>query len=105
MSGRSDWIRSIACLPSPTAMTRTSSSANVSSITRWIVTLSSASSSLCGMGTHVFGDECDDRLHRGTRQEDAGDTHLSQAGDVHVGNDAADHDQDVGQSALLQQLH
>ena len=32
-----------------TAITCTSSSANVSSMTRWIVTLSSANRSLCGM--------------------------------------------------------
>ena len=36
--------------PSPTTTTSMSSSANVSSMTRWMVTLSSASSSLCGMG-------------------------------------------------------
>ena len=39
----------MACCPLLTAMTCTSSSANVSSITRWIVTLSSASKSLWGM--------------------------------------------------------
>ena len=43
---------SIAACPFPTAMTWTSSSANVSSMTRWIVTLSSASRSLCGMAYH-----------------------------------------------------
>jgi hypothetical protein len=46
MSGRSRSARSIAACPVPTAITSTSSSANVSSITRWIVMLSSASSSL-----------------------------------------------------------
>ena len=44
---------SIAACPFPTAMTCTSSSANVSSMTRWIVTLSSASRSLCGMTTMI----------------------------------------------------
>jgi hypothetical protein len=46
MSGRSTEMYSTARLPSATATTRTSSCANVSSITRWIVTLSSASRSV-----------------------------------------------------------
>src|SRR5687767_511565 len=103
MSGRSARMRSIACLPSPTAVTSTSSSANVSSMTRWIVTLSSAKRSLCAIhnqtsrmflsagGAHSLSvghdggagspfakacsDEIDDLLHGGARAEHSGDSH------------------------------
>src|SRR5262245_47155530 len=48
ISGGDDSARAMAWSPSLTAMTLTSSSAKVSSMTRWIVTLSSASRSVCG---------------------------------------------------------
>jgi hypothetical protein len=48
MSGRSTPATEIAWAPLLTAMTSMSSSANVSSITFWMVTLSSASSSFFG---------------------------------------------------------
>src|SRR6185436_4404129 len=112
MSGRSLSSRSIACLPSPTASTCTSSSANVSSMTRWIVTLSSASSSLCAIGSdlldavaRVLGDELDDRLHRRPGQEDPLDADLVQPRDVDVRDDPADDDEHVVESLLLEQLH
>ena len=44
ISGRATAIASRACWPSDTVTTRNDSSANVNAITRWVVTLSSASS-------------------------------------------------------------
>ena len=90
-----------------------SSSANVSSMTRWIVTLSSASRSLCGTRLHLL-DARTGRcslmkstmlLHRAARQEDPLDAHRLQLRDVDVRDDAADHDEHVVQPLLLQQLH
>src|SRR6266850_750679 len=102
-------------------MTLTSSSANVSSMTRWIVTLSSASKSVYGTfvlsdGTEircrggcslscVRVDKRDDVLHRRAWQEDAPDADFFQLRDVHVRNDPADDDQHVVQPLLFEQLH
>src|SRR5262245_21708021 len=112
MSGRSLSTRSIACLPSPTASTCTSSSANVSSMTRWIVTLSSASSSLCAMasdlldaGARVLVDEGDDLLHRRPGQEDPFHPDLAQPRNVDVRDDAPDDDEHVVEALLFEQLH
>ena len=93
--------------------TRTSSSANVSSMTRWIVTLSSASSSVGGhrvtrgstRGSGVTCDEVDDLLHRRAGQEDARDADRLQLRHVHVGDDPADDHQHVVQALLFQQFH
>src|ERR1041384_3047575 len=87
-----------------------SSLANVSSTTRWIVVLSSATSSLGKLGClhsgpRVLADEVDDVLHRRSRQEDAADADLVQARNVDARNDPAHDDQDVGQSFLPEQLH
>src|SRR5215203_7157760 len=85
-SGRDRPMTSIARSPSLTAMTLTSSVANVSSTTRWIVRLRSASRTVfgtlmvsvdagagrsSGAGPDIFGDECDDVLHRGAGQKHA----------------------------------
>src|SRR5213593_4743180 len=93
MSGGEDSRRSMAWSPSLTAMTLTSSSAKVSSMTRWIVTLSSASNRVCGTlhsRSGVAVDELDDLLHRRPRQKDAFHADLLQLRDVHVRNDSAD---------------
>src|SRR5687767_76886 len=71
-----------------------------------MVTLSSASSSLCmNACAYVAVDEVDDVLHRGARQENALDAHLFKLRDVHVGDDAADDDEHVVQALLMQELH
>jgi hypothetical protein len=54
---------------------------------------------------YVRVDEVDDLLHRAARQEDAFHADGLQLGDIHVGNDAANHDQHVVESLLFQQLH
>src|SRR5258705_12713177 len=89
-----------------------SSPENVSSMTRWIVTLSSASRSFFAIAildtyprAGVAVDKVDDILHRGSREEYALDSHLVQLGDVDVGNNAADYHQHVLQSLLPQELH
>src|SRR5687767_9045704 len=111
MSGRSLRMRSTACFPSPTTVTWTSSSAKVSSITRWIVTLSSASSNLCAIsnsfraGPDVPRDEVDDLLHRRAGQEDPLHSRVTELRDVDVRNDPAHHDEHVVQPLLAQQLH
>src|SRR5215218_5063938 len=91
ISGGSLRIRSIACRPSPTTATVTSSSAKVSSMTRWMVTLSSARRSLSGMDLNVLDarpdvrrDEVDDLLHGCARKEDALHAHFAQPGNIHV---------------------
>src|SRR5712691_11235445 len=100
ISGGEAWSCSIAWSPSLTAITCTSSSAKVSSMTRWIVTLSSARRRVYGTlvlsaarlvqcrgrlvgpgrsnlrpldsdsGPRVAVDELDDLRHRRPRQED-----------------------------------
>src|SRR5947207_2170508 len=111
MSGFSTGIRAMASSPSPTATTCTSSPENVSSMTRWMVTLSSARRSFFGTSLRfdprpgVAGDEIDDVLHRRAGQEDAFDPDLVQLRDVHVGNDAADHHEHVVQPLLAEQFH
>src|SRR5436190_5915411 len=118
MSGGDDSRRSMAWSPSLTAMTLTSSSAKVSSMTRWIVTLSSASKRVCGtfvlsaiqtsdfrLRSGIGVDEFDDLLHRRPRQKDSSYTDFLQLRDVHVRNDPTDHDQDIVEPFLLEQLH
>src|SRR6185436_2888803 len=111
MSGFSIGMRAMASSPSPTASTCTSSPAKVSSMTRWMVTLSSARRSFLRIAlrfhprTHVAGDEVDDLLHRRPGQEDTLDPHLVQLRDVHVRNDAADDDEHVLETLLAEQLH
>src|SRR5688572_1294661 len=106
MSGRSDWMRAMACSPSPTVSTWMSSPEKVSSTTRWMVTLSSASSSLCIYARpRIAGDEVDNLLHGGAGEEDAANADLVQPGNVRVGDDAADHYQHVVQPFLAQQIH
>src|SRR6478735_12087016 len=111
MSGGSAPILAIASLPSATVTTRMFSSANVSSITRRIVRLSSARSSVGGTSDllharpYVGLDEIDDVLHRATGKEDALHAHVAQLGDIDVGDDPAEHQQHVLESARLQQLH
>src|SRR5688500_16774110 len=95
MSGGVRSMAAIAASPSLTATTWTSSSAKVSSITRWMVTLSSARSKVCGTsgsggGARVGVDEIDDVLHRRPRQEDAFHADLLEPWDVHVRDDTAD---------------
>src|SRR5437762_13468510 len=96
MSGLSAEMRLMASSPSPTATTCTSSPEKVSSMTRWMVTLSSARRSffIDVLDGHaraaVARDEVDDVLHGGAGQEDAFDADRVQLRDVDVGDDAAD---------------
>src|SRR5712691_5458827 len=112
MSGFSAGMRAIASSPSPTASTCTSSPEKVSSMTRWMVTLSSARRSFFGIDVldadprpAIARDEVDDVLHRRTRQEDALDPDRVQLRDVDVGDDAADDHEHVLQSFFAQQIH
>src|SRR5690348_9657961 len=112
MSGGDDSRRSIASSPSLTATTLTSSSAKVSSITRWIVTLSSASRSVFGTFRLSDGafpsvnvDEVDDFLHRRPRQKHSLYADRLQLRDVHVRDDPADDHQDVVEPLLREELH
>src|SRR5262245_32113925 len=108
MSGGCSSIDAIAASPSLTEVTRTSSSAKVNSMTRWIVALSSARRrvagteelSVIGRGLFRFGpdvgvDELDDVLHWRAGQEHAFHANRFQLRDVHVRNDPADEDQHV----------
>src|ERR1051326_5889988 len=102
MPGFSIGMRAQSAPPSPTVSTCMSSPANVISMTRWIVALSSARSSFLGIRALLSGvrvsalrDEVDDVLHRGAWQEYALDADGVQLRNVHVGNDAADHDEHV----------
>src|SRR5262245_55186192 len=125
MSGGAASSFAIAWSPSLTATTLMSSSANVSSITRWIVTLSSASKSVCGTldlsdgktalcssgaphlhaRSRVRVDEVDDFLHRRPGQEDPFHADSLQLGDVHVGDDSPDQHEDIVEPPVLQELH
>src|SRR5690349_14453940 len=96
MSGFSLEMRAIASSPSPTVRTCMSSPANVISMTRWMVALSSARRSFLDISTlltdvrvHAPRDEVDDVLHRRARQEDAVDADGVQLRNVDVGDDAA----------------
>src|SRR5688500_4948773 len=97
MSGRSALasIRSIASRPLLTETTRTCSSANVSSMTRRMVTLSSARSSVWAISDcfcyrpHVPVYVVDDVLHGASGQKNAFDAHFLQLRDVDVRDDAA----------------
>src|SRR5262245_54241932 len=93
-------------------MTRTSSLANVSSMTRWMVTLSSASSNVARIrlkrssaGVNVLMDELDDLLHRAAGQKDSCNPDFLQFGDVDIGNDPADQNGHVVQPFLTKQFH
>src|SRR5262245_62473434 len=110
ISGAARCSSSIAWSPSATATIRTSSSANVSSTTRWIVGLSSARRIVGGTlklpdffrpRPGVGANEVDDVLHRRAGQEDPFDAHRLQVGNVHVGNDPPDHDQHIVEALLL----
>src|SRR5215213_1785255 len=107
MSGGAASMRWMASSPSPTATTVTSSSANVSSMTRWMVTLSSARRRVCGTfglsatnelalglarfpGAGVLLDEVDNLLHWRAGQENSFDADLFQPRDVDVRDDPAD---------------
>ena len=57
-------------------------------------------SGLLDSRARVLVDEIDDVLHRRAGEEDAADAHRVQLRDIHVGNDAADDDQHVGQPLL-----
>src|SRR5436305_4731033 len=112
MSGFSVGIRAMASSPSPTVTTCMSSPANVISITRWIVALSSARRSFLDIGALLSDarvgaprDEVDDVLHRRARKEHSFDPDRVQLRNVHVGNDAADHHEHVLHSLLAEQLH
>src|SRR5688572_19936779 len=97
MSGRSDGasMRAIASRPLLTETTRTRSSANVSSMTRRMVTLSSARSSVWAISDwfcyrpDVPIYVVDDLLHRAAGQKDAFYAHFLEFRDVDVGDDAA----------------
>src|SRR3982751_52225 len=88
-----------------------SSSANVSSMTRWMVMLSSARSNLYGIsdllhaGADVRPDEFDDVLHRRAGEEDPLHPGVLQFRNIHVRNDAPDDYEHVVQSLLPEQLH
>src|SRR5690349_19095776 len=122
MSGGIESSRAMAWSPSLTATTSMSSSANVSAMTRWIVTLSSARRRVCGTlglyrtnGTRGLGgsgsntgicvDEVDDFPHGRARQEDPLDAHLVKFRDIHVGDDAPYHHQHVVEPPGGQQFH
>src|SRR5262249_29164021 len=58
-----------------------------------------------GARTYVRVDEVDDLLHGAAGQEDSADADLLQLRDVHVGDDAADDDEDIAEPLVPQQLH
>src|SRR5215216_1329583 len=100
MSGQSLSIHWTARRPSLTETTWMSSWANVSSITRWIVTLSSARRSVFDIAClwcldawlHGAPDEINDLLHRAPRRKDTCDADRLQRLHIRVRDDSADKD-------------
>src|SRR4030095_6675521 len=112
ISGLSAAILATASSPSLAVSTCTSSPEEVSSMTRCILTLSSARSSFfefmplnANPGPRVPRDEIHNLLHRCAGQENPFDADRIQLRDVHVRNNAADHDQHVVETLFAQQLH